>query len=260
MTNDAVAAPAYVGAPPIDALAAALAAFQSEMPTVSKTKTADTGTFRYKYADLADVTEAAMPLLAKHGLSFVTLPGTTGLVGLLLHKSGQRLEAVLPITGATPQQVGSSLTYMRRYLLGCMTGIVTDDDDDGRQAEAAARAPRPRRERPPVAPPPVATPEHPAPDGSVDVPLPDPGPPHAGDGLMRAMHAGLGEVLPSNLERGDRLAIVAEMVGRPITSTKELTRDEVMRVMGVIERIRGGVAGVEYVDNAWQVLAYGAPS
>jgi len=130
-------------APPLDQLATALAAFQGEMPTVPKAHTAtvksDKGSYSYTYAGLADVAEAAMPLLSKHGLSFVTLPGPGTLTGILLHASGQSLTATLPIAGNSPQQIGSSLTYMRRYLLGCMTGLVTDDDDDGRQAQAASR-------------------------------------------------------------------------------------------------------------------------
>lgn len=253
--------------PGLDLLAEALAKFQADMPTVSKSHTAkvrtnDGGQYSYTYADLADVTEAAMPLLAKHGLSFVTLPGPTGLVGLLLHSSGQRLRAVLPITGATPQQVGSSLTYMRRYLLGCMTGIVTDDDDDGQAAQTAKPQPRKRSEpRPPVAPP-IATEEHPAPDGSVDVPLPNTEPQRMGSAhprMVTAMHTGLREVMPSNIERDDRLAIVAAMVRRSITTTKELTDREVSIVLGNVERIKAGVAGIEHVDGEWQLLSYALP-
>ena len=136
--------------PTIGALAKALAAFQAEMPTVTKNHTAtvksDKGSYSYTYAGLADVSEAAMPLLAKHGLSFSTLPSGQTLVGMLLHESGESLTASLPINGATPQQIGSSLTYMRRYLLGCMTGVVTDDDDDGQQAQQAATKRKPARQ------------------------------------------------------------------------------------------------------------------
>lgn len=133
-------------------LCEALAAFQAEMPTVPKTKTAKVkmksgGEFSYSYADLADVTDAAMPLLAKHGLAFTSLPRQTDrgyeLCGELMHTSGETKEGALPLSGQTPQEMGSSITYMRRYLLGCMTGIVTDDDDDGRVASEP-----PARERP----------------------------------------------------------------------------------------------------------------
>lgn len=150
---------AEVSAPTLDKLAAALAAFQAEMPTVPKAHTAtvksDKGSYSYTYAGLADVSEAAMPLLSKHGLSFVTLPGQGVLTGFLLHSSGQSLTATLPISGATPQQVGSSLTYMRRYLLGCMTGLVTDDDDDGQLAQTAPKRKPAAKTAPP--PPPVET-------------------------------------------------------------------------------------------------------
>lgn len=126
-------------------LATALAAFQADMPTVTKGKTADAGNYRYKYADLADVTQAAMPLLSRHGLAFTAEPdyANGGLIlrGVLMHKSGESRVGVLPLAGGTPQALGSSITYMRRYLLGCLTGIVTDDDDDGQTAQAAQARP-----------------------------------------------------------------------------------------------------------------------
>lgn len=126
-------------------LAKALAAFQAEMPTVGKAHTATIpgqngrSGYSYTYADLADVMDAAIPLLTKHGLSFSCCPrrseqGDYDLVGVLLHTSGERLEGTLPIHGSRAQDIGSSLTYGRRYLLGCMTGLVTDDDDDGAAA------------------------------------------------------------------------------------------------------------------------------
>lgn len=143
-------------------IAEALAAFQSEMPIVAKTHTAKVptkagGSYSYTYADLADVTEAAMPLLSKNGLSFSTCPRAAEgrgyeLVGILLHTSGERLEGTLPIAGNSPQEYGSSLTYMRRYLLGCLTGIVTDDDDDGGLAQKAATR-KPAARSAPAAPP-----------------------------------------------------------------------------------------------------------
>lgn len=127
-------------------LATALVAFQAEMPTVLKGNTANVptkagGSYSYTYADLADVTEAAMPLLTKHGLAFIAKPRMTErgyeLVGTLLHTSGEREEGALQLGGNTPQEIGSAITYARRYLLGCMTGIVTDDDDDGNLAQTA---------------------------------------------------------------------------------------------------------------------------
>lgn len=133
-------------------IAAALAAFQAEMPVVAKNKRATVptkagGSYTYTYADLADVTDASMPLLNKHGLAFSACPRGTDhgyeLAGVLLHESGESLSGALPLHGNSPQELGSSLTYARRYLLGCMTGIVTDDDTDGGPAQAAQRTEKP---------------------------------------------------------------------------------------------------------------------
>lgn len=140
-------------------LATALAAFQAEMPTVGKGKTATVptktgGSYRYTYADLADVTQAAMPLLSKHGLSFICRPrrcenGDYELVGVLRHTTGSDEEGSLPLVGRGAQEIGASLTYNRRYLLGCMTGIVTDDDED---ANVVVSTQRTRHDPPPPDP------------------------------------------------------------------------------------------------------------
>ena len=262
--------------PTLGELATALAAFQAEMPTVAKTKTAkvrtrDGGDYSYTYADLADLTREAMPILAKHGLAFTCLPGPDGLTGLLVHTSGQRLAAVLPINGASPQQVGSSLTYMRRYLLGCLTGLVTDDDDDGQAAERASRAAA--SPRPPVAPPapprprktaeraPVATEDNPAPDGSVDVPMPgtEPGPAKPSPQIMKAFHASWGDCFPPDQSREDRLGILARIIGREVASSSDMTRAEVMQALGFLNEIREGHSGVVRRDGQWVAVSYREP-
>lgn len=116
----------------------ALAAFQDAMPTVPKNRTARTSDgYLYRYADLADVTNAARPVLAEHGLVFYTAPGITDngapyISGFLMHTaSGEWSEAHLPLHGRHPQELGSAITYARRYLLGCLTGLLTEEDDDG---------------------------------------------------------------------------------------------------------------------------------
>ncbi|WP_163168078.1 ERF family protein [Arthrobacter sp. Alg241-R88] len=131
-------------------LQAALSAFQAEMPTVAKTKRANVGQYSYSYADLADVTEAAAPILSKHGLAFAGSSrhvegGRYEVVGILSHESGNEREGALPISGGTPQQIGSAITYMRRYLFGVMTGLVTDGDDDGELASTQLEQKRERR-------------------------------------------------------------------------------------------------------------------
>lgn len=140
-------AEAVVRAP--GSLARALIEVQKALPVVQKTKTATVpmksgGNYSYTYADLGDVTDAAMPLLTANGLAFMCAPrmndkGGYELAGVLLHESGEREEGALPLHGNDPQQIGSAITYHRRYLLGSMLGIVTDDDADGRGAVGASR-------------------------------------------------------------------------------------------------------------------------
>lgn len=141
-------------------LAEALVAFQSELPSVGKGKTATVptktgGSYSYTYADLGSVSAAAIPLLVKHGLAFHTAPrlvegGAYELVGILRHSGGETVEGALPLFGRTPQELGSAMTYARRYLLGCMTGIVTEDDDDGARAQSSQG--QTRRQEPPPTP------------------------------------------------------------------------------------------------------------
>ena len=127
-----------------DNLAAAMAAVQAKLPRVHKAETADTGKYQYRYASLADVSEAVLPLLAEHGLSFVCMPtisdgGHFVLVYRLMHVSGEALEGAYPLpTSATPQAQGSAITYARRYTLLSVVGVAPDDDDDGQAAEQAA--------------------------------------------------------------------------------------------------------------------------
>ena len=135
----------------IGELAEALAQVQAALPVVHKgnratVPTKSGGSYSYTYADLSDVTAAALPLLSQHGLAFTCSPrsGERGweLSGMLSHSSGEWIAGALPLNGSTPQELGSSITYMRRYLLGALTGLVTDDDDDGNTAQRAARKPQ----------------------------------------------------------------------------------------------------------------------
>lgn len=147
---------------PEAALAAALAAFQGEMPHVGKGNSANAGTYSYSYADLADITKSLMPVLAKHGLSFSAKPtlnedGKFVLEYTLRHAGGGRDVGQYPLpTTGTPQQIGSAISYARRYCFSAVTGVAPDEDDDGR---AAADVPtdyaRPARQRSQPAPAPT---------------------------------------------------------------------------------------------------------
>jgi len=128
-------------------LFAALAALQADLPRIGKGNTADVTNaqgkklYSYKFADLADVSQAIMPKLGKVGLAFTSKPtlvdGQFVLVYKLTHVSGETDEGMYPLpANGTPQAIGGAITYARRYCLCAVTGIAPDgDDDDARAAE-----------------------------------------------------------------------------------------------------------------------------
>ena len=61
----------------------------------------------------------------------------------LRHEQGEVINGEWPLpAGGNPQQIGSALTYGRRYTLCAVTGIAPDEDDDGHQA-SQQRKPEP---------------------------------------------------------------------------------------------------------------------
>jgi hypothetical protein len=118
----------------MDKLAKALVGFQADMENV--TKDATNPFFKSKYATLEAIITAAKPHLKKHGLAVIQFPDGDGLSTMLLHESGEHLQATanLAIKDHTPQGQGSAITYMRRYALSAALGIATEDDDDGNEA------------------------------------------------------------------------------------------------------------------------------
>lgn len=229
----------------LDEIAPALAALQGELPVIPNTEKARIRTnsgegYAYSYADLGTIMPIIAPLLAKHGLAFVCLPtrrddGAALLVGMLVHTSGQRLTGELPITGRTPQEIGSSLTYGRRYLLCCLTGVVTDDDDDGQLAQRAAQvrggletargttgnAPLPPPQRQRAQRRSETTTELPERSGPNE-------PLNTTSRLAKAMYAALRD---AGIDGPGSHDLMSEITGRDITSSKQLTNAEARRVL-----------------------------
>lgn len=91
--------------------------------------------FKSSYADLTSVWEACREPLTKNGLSIIqtiqVLNGTTCLVSILGHQSGQWIKSILPIKPAREdiQSFGSAMTYCRRYALSALVGVCPVDDD-----------------------------------------------------------------------------------------------------------------------------------
>lgn len=156
-------------------LVAALAAAQGEMRAADLDRT--NPAFKSRYATLASIMDAIRAPLARHGLAIThTLASQPGgvVVGTALLFGEERLgtEILMPLPqNATPQAVGSAITYGRRYGVSALLAVVADDDDDGEAVSAPMREAgrQARRAEPPApapakpAPAPAKAPTAPAP-------------------------------------------------------------------------------------------------
>lgn len=129
-------------------LAAALASAQGAMHHASKD--AKNPHFKSSYATLASVIDAIREPLARNAIAVVQLPHLDGLVvsveTRLLHASGEWIATTssAAVKDASPQVVGSAITYLRRYGLQAVCGLAAEDDDG-----EATRAPAKRQEHEP---------------------------------------------------------------------------------------------------------------
>lgn len=122
----------------LNELATALAKAQGEMHNPAFD--AKNPHFKSNYASLASVRNTVLPVLSKHGLSVVQMPfnvdGLPAVTTILMHSSGQYVEETfsLPADRQNAHGYGSALTYLRRYSLQSVAGVVGDEDDDGNAA------------------------------------------------------------------------------------------------------------------------------
>lgn len=127
-------------------LATALAKAQSEIKGAKKD--ADNPFFKSTYADLASVWEACRKALSSNELAVTQTTeihegGSIVLRTTLMHSSGESVSGVLPVLvgdKATSQQLGSAITYNRRYALAAMVGVAPEEDDGNAASETAGKA------------------------------------------------------------------------------------------------------------------------
>lgn len=91
--------------------------------------------FKNTYANLNEVLDKVTQPLNELGVVIIQIPVELGLETTLLDtEDDTKITGLLPFVGiANPQQVGSNLTYYRRYSLVTMLGL-EDEDDDGNKA------------------------------------------------------------------------------------------------------------------------------
>lgn len=118
----------------------------NEVPNFSTDETANAGSRIYQYLNLSTLLKNIKPIFKKHGIAFsqkVTFDGTgdgrqtLGTVETIIFDENEQqtvCEYPFFVTG-DPQQVGSAITYARRYSLTTVLGIFPDKDDDGGYAK-----------------------------------------------------------------------------------------------------------------------------
>lgn len=111
-----------------------LALFQQECPVIIKSSQG----YGYQFADLPAIFEVINPLLEKHGLGFTQPICGSKVKTILFHtETGETLESETDIPQGVAlakmnefQVLGSAITYIRRYAISSMLGIITDKDTD----------------------------------------------------------------------------------------------------------------------------------
>jgi hypothetical protein len=126
-----------MSSPAIGQIGKALSAAQGKLK--GAVKDSNNPFFKSKYADLSSVWDACRDALAENNIAVIQGPMADGskitVTTLLVHESGEWVSEALTSHAKddSPQSVGSTITYLRRYGLASMVGVAPEDDD----AEAA---------------------------------------------------------------------------------------------------------------------------
>lgn len=146
---------AFDKSPKIGALAGALANVQKSLkPAV---KNATNPFYKSTYADLGSILDSCRDLLAANKLALLQMPSgdlnAITLTTMLVHESGEFISSTIScaardhvntktgeVKPATVQDLGSTLSYLRRYGAAAMVGIVTEDDDGNQASKGNAAA------------------------------------------------------------------------------------------------------------------------
>lgn len=183
----------------------------NEVPNFSTDETATAGNRSYKYLNLATLLKNIKPIFEKHNLAFSQKVnfdssadrrqalGTVETV--IFDENEQQTICSYPffVTG-DPQQVGSAITYARRYSLTTVLGIFPDKDDDGGYA----------KQQYDTADKPIGADQYTT--------------------LVKAMDA-------HNLPREARGEFISVTLNRPVRGWRGITQADLAKLMGAINRM-----------------------
>ena len=133
----------WTASDPADQVIGAFVKALAAMDDVTVDAKVEAGPIRYKYASLAQVLDEVRPKLRANGLVLSQAPTEIGVFTTIFHESGQWITFPplhIEPAGKTPQNVGSAISYARRYSILSICNLATEDDD-GRAAAVAATPP-----------------------------------------------------------------------------------------------------------------------
>lgn len=113
----------------------ALLALQSEDISIPKRGTGNINGKSYRYATLDDTLLGIKPFLQKYKLIITQTMDNSNLTTKLIHvPSDEVICSTLPLGNpSTSQELGSRITYLRRYQITALLGLVLEEDADGVQ-------------------------------------------------------------------------------------------------------------------------------
>lgn len=179
-------------------LSQALAKFNAKVVKVEKDGT--NPFLKNKYATLDNIVDAVRPLLAEHGLSVMQVPtdgesGSISMKTVLIHESGEWLESgtlTMKPVKQTPQEIGSVLTYARRYQLSAFLSLNTGEDDDGNSSSGVTGKPENKK-------PQTKKQQAPKPDKPKEEPKDD----KISEGTLKAVNTLMSNYVTATLKAGE---------------------------------------------------------
>lgn len=113
--------------------------------------------FKAKYSPLNKVLNTIRPILGRYGFSIIQVPtfdGTNCAVNTILTHSGGATISFPALknkpTKADVQGMGSTLTYLRRFSLNAIAGVMGEVDDDGNAASTKGEKKEPKATQKPT--------------------------------------------------------------------------------------------------------------
>lgn len=211
----------------IGELAKALATAQGQFKPIKRESV--NPFFKSRYADLSAIIDATREALSKNGLmvsQLVSVNDGVHVTTLLAHESGEWIRETLLMKPKAddPQSIGGAITYGRRYSLGGILGVASEDDDDGNQSSGKGDQKKPETQpEQPKAPAPTGQPARKPQVSNPDDPITGP--------QSKAIHALLTKLnITDDLERMEHISRIAG-IQPTVTSTASLTKGEASTVI-----------------------------